>query len=152
MAKNELEYKDFELVVDDGTESVPVKNKFGKVIGEMTFKPTELTRMWQRYKEKENDFADMNQFMKDLPENAGDDDVGNAMLKAEEAFYADMDYVFGADVYKAFFVETSPFSPVDGKFYAENVMDVLINFMSARIDIEQKRVSKRMKKYTDRLK
>ena len=68
--------------------------------------------------------------------------------KAQEELIEALDYVLASDSRKAFFAVTNPFSPCDGGFYCEKVIEQLGAFISKAFDTEIKKVSTRVGQQT----
>ena len=73
-----------------------------------------------------------------------------ALEEAKERMYNAVDELFGGNAAEAFFGKVHPFSPVDGNFYCENVLQAVGTFISNQFDAETKKLSARVEKYTNR--
>jgi hypothetical protein len=140
-----------ELVVDDGSITVPIKNTLGEKIGEFKFRPTDFN-MVKRYNEISSKFADVVKPLIDAnitPEGEGADEESVKILnEVENNLFELVDYLFDANMAEAFFGKMHPFSPVDGKFYCENVLNVVGDFIARKFDSEINKISARVDKYT----
>ena len=140
-----------ELVVDDGSIAVPIKNTIGELVGEFRFRPTDFNIV-KRYNEVADKFGDI---IKPLAEanitanGEGADVESIKILDEVEANLFDLvDYLFDGNMADAFFGKMHAFSPVDGKFYCENVLNAVGGFISREFDSEVKKMSARVEKYT----
>jgi hypothetical protein len=53
-------------------------------------------------------------------------------------------------VSEAFFSIVNPFTPVNGRFFCEQVLDVLGAYIEKQFDAEVKKIDKRVSKYTSK--
>ena len=139
------------LVIDDGTERVPIKNKFGEEIGVFYFQPTDVGII-KRFNEVSDRFQEVVEPLENVNINAdgtgnSDDDV-IAISEAEKRLYDLCNYLFGGNLSEAFFGKMNPFSPVGGNFYCENALNAVSQYISNRMDSEAKKINARVEKYT----
>lgn len=148
---NEMEKMDNFIVVDDGAERVPIRNTLGEEIGVFYFNPTDVGIV-KRFQEVAGKFSDVASPLSEIDINP--DGTTNteseriALEKAEQKLFELVNYLFGGDCAGAFFGKMNPFSPVGGKFYAENVLNSVSAYISKRFQTETERVSQRVDKYT----
>ena len=71
-----------------------------------------------------------------------------ALREAERKLYAALDKAFGEGFSAASFTKVRPFSPVNGAFYVENVLNGVGAFITARFGREMKKINSRVAKYT----
>ena len=140
-----------ELVVDDGSITVPIKNTIGEQIGEFRFRPTDFNIV-KRYNEVSERFSSVIEPLTNAniePDGKGSDEESMKLLdEAEERLFDLVDYLFDGNMAEAFFGKMHAFSIIDGKFYAENVLNVVGDFIARKFDSEIKKVSARVEKYT----
>ena len=140
-----------ELVVDDGSITVPIKNTIGELVGEFKFRPTDFNIV-KRYNEISDKFADVIKPLADANIDAngeGEDEESMKILdEVEKNLFDLVDYLFDGNMAEAFFGKMHAFSPVDGKFYCENVLNAVGEFISRKFDSEIKKISARVSKYT----
>lgn len=145
------EKKEMELVVDDGSIEVPIKNNIGDVIGVFRFRPTDFNIV-KRYNEIADRFGEVVKPLIDanINENGeGEDEESIKILfEAENKLFELVDYMLDGNMAEAFFGKMNPFSPVGGKFYCENALEAVGQFISRKFDSEIKQVSARVNKYT----
>ena len=141
----------FELVVDDGSVVVPIKNTAGDVIGQFKFRPTDFNIV-KRYNEIAGKFEEVIRPLTEAnigADGEGEDEESTKILdEAEKRLFELVDYMFDGNMAEAFFGKMSPFSPVDGKFYCENALSAVGQFISSKFDAEIKKISTRVDKYT----
>ena len=145
------EVKSLDIVVDDGSVAVPIKNTLGDVIGQFRFRPTDFNIV-KRFNEVSEKFGDVVKPLMDANiDNSGEGEDEESMRlldEAEKNLFDLVDYLFDGNAAEAFFGKMHAFSPVDGKFYCENVLTAVGNFISAKFDAEINQISARVDKYT----
>ena len=143
------------ITVDDGYQRVPITNKYGDEIGVFYFNPTDIGII-ERYNTLAETFDAITEPLEAVndAENADPDIIEarqiEALDKARERLYEAVDKLFGGNAAEAFFGKVHPFSPVDGNFYCENVLQAVGEFISKQFDSETKKLSARVEKYTNR--
>ncbi len=141
----------FGIVVDDGSVKETIRNKHGEVVGEFTFYPHDIGII-DRFNKAVADFNKITEPLEQVNINAeggADDDAElEALREAEQRLYKSCNYIFGGDVAEAFFGKLHPFSPVNGRFYCEIVIDALGQYISRHFDRETQKVNARVMKYT----
>lgn len=142
-----------EIIVDDGSQRVPIKNKHGEEIGVFYFRPTDIGIV-DRYNKMADKFGDITASLKHLniaadgtSEDGATQEEMAALKEAEKQLFEICDYMFGGNMSEAFFGKMHPFSPVGGLFYCETAIDAVGRYISAQFDTETKMVSERLKKY-----
>ena len=141
------------IVVDDGSVRIPIRNKQGEEIGVFSFRPTDMG-MIDRYNAMADDFDNITAPLESVNINAdGTVDENNeaemtAMKEAETRLYAACDKLFGGNMSEAFFGKMHPFSPINGRFYCENALNVVGTFISKQFARETKKINTRLEKYT----
>lgn len=141
-----------EIVVDDGSVEVPIKNRQGDTLGVFYFRPTDMGVI-DRYNQLAGDFEKITAPLENLDINPdgtanGDEAAAAALRKAERNLYAACDKLFGGNMAEAFFGRMHPFSPVGGKFYCENALEAVGKYISQQFAREVKKVNSRVEKYT----
>lgn len=141
-----------EIVVDDGSQRVPIKNLSGDEIGVFYFHPTDVGII-QRYNERMSKFDEIVAPLEEVDINADgtantDDGAAiDALKEAEKRLYEACDYIFGGNMSEAFFGKMHPFSPVGGVFYCETALNKVGAFISAQFEQETTKINNRLKKY-----
>lgn len=152
MADN-MKNMNFAITVDDGSRRVPIMNMDGEEIGAFRFHPTDIGII-DRYNHMAEQFDAITEPLEGLsvPEDSQmdvtDPALSAALSEAEKRLYAAVDGLFGSeDAATAFFGKMHPFSPVNGEFYATQVLQKVGAFIGAQFDTETKAMSKNAKKY-----
>lgn len=140
-----------ELVIDDGSIMVPIKNTLGELVGEFKFRPTDIGII-NRYNEISEKLPEIVKPLEEAniePNGEGsDEDSMKIINEVEKELFELVDYLFGGNAAEAFFGKMHAFSPVDGKFYCENVLNAVGAFISKKFEAEAKKVSAHVEKYT----
>jgi len=142
------------ITVDDGMETVPVRNKKGDIIGTFYFRPTDIGII-DRYNEVIDKVADVFKPLESISiksdgtvDESMDDEL-RVIKEAEQKLYDLCDYLFGGNLSEAFFGKMHPFSPLaNGVFYCENALEGVGNFISNRFQGRVKGLEKRLNHYT----
>lgn len=135
------------IVVDDGFVHVPMYNMHGDKIGEFSFQPTDVDIV-NRFNESMEKFDDVvAPLTAEAEKEDGEADSIEALNEARDRLFKLCDYIFNTDTGSSLFGRMHPFSPVNGKFYCEEVFDKLGAFIQAQFGEETKKVNDRMKKY-----
>lgn len=141
------------IVVDDGSVEVPILSTRQEVIGTFVFRPTDIGII-ERYNEVVGDFDKITAPLENVNIKAdGTVDEKNeaemaAMKEAEQRLYDACNYLFGGNFAEAFFGKMHPFSPVKGRFYCENALSAVGQYISAQFEREVKKVNARVNQYT----
>lgn len=143
-----------EILVDDGTRRISIKNKFGEEIGVFYFRPTDIG-MIDRYNKMAEKFPEITAPLENLnitPEGTAADGATqaeeDALKEAEKRLFEACDYMFGGNMSEAFFGKMHPFSPVNGAFYCETVINAVGKYISTQLKRETKKINARVSKYT----
>ena len=142
-----------EIVIDDGTEEVPVKNKKGDVIGIMKFRPTDIGQV-SRYNEMADKIEDVLAPLENIGINpdgtpmSDDEEDWETMESVKKQIFDIFDYIYDGNMSEAFFSKMHPFSPVKGNFFCMSAFDLVGKYISAAFDSEVKQINKKVDKYT----
>ncbi len=144
-----------EITVDDGSQRVPIKNKFGEEVGVFYFRPTDIGIV-DRYNKMADRFDEITAPLEHISiapdggtvDGATQEEV-DALHEAEKRLYQAVDYMFGGNMAEAFFGKMHPFSPVNGVFYCETAIEAVGKYISAQFEQETRKVTKRVSRYTD---
>lgn len=148
----DIKQTSMEIVVDDGSQRIPIKNMAGDEIGVFYFRPTDIGII-QRYNEATAKFDDVVAPLEGVGISAdgtaeeNDKAASDALNEAEKRLFELCDYIFDGNMSEAFFGKMHPFSPVNGVFYCENALNKVGAFISAQFEQETKKINKRMSKY-----
>ncbi|MBR0411057.1 MAG: hypothetical protein IJI25_08665 [Eubacterium sp.] len=144
-----------EIVIDEGSQRVPIKNLAGEEIGVFYFRPTDIGII-QRYNDTVSKFDEIVAPLENIDisaegtADADDDAAMKALDEAEKRLFEACDYIFGGNMSEAFFGKMHPFSPIGGVFYCETALEKVGSFIASQFDQETKKVSKRLNKYVGR--
>lgn len=142
-----------EIVIDDGSVRVPIRNKQGEEIGVFFFRPTDIGII-DRFNELADDFDNITAPLESVninPDGTVDEknDAELAAIKeAEGLLYAACDKLFGGNMSEAFFGKMHPFSPINGHFYCENALQAVGGYISRQFAREVRKVNSRVDRYT----
>ena len=149
----DMKNMNFAITVDDGSRRVPILNMDGEEIGAFRFHPTDIGII-DRYNRMAEQFDAITEPLEglNLAEDGSADltapEVMSALGEAERRLYEAVNGLFGSDgAAAAFFGTMHPFSPVNGEFYATQVLQKVGQFIGQQFDTETKAMSKRAKKY-----
>ena len=140
------------ILVDDGSVKVPIRNRQGDEIGVFYFRPTDVGIV-ERYNQVVGDFDKITEPLEHVNIQAdGTVDEQNeaeraALKEAEGRLYDACNFLFGGNFAEAFFGKMHPFSPVGGKFYCENALTAVGDYISGQFDQEVQKVNTRVEKY-----
>lgn len=153
MAENKTVQQNLSIVVDDGSERVPILNKHGDEIGVFYIRPTDIGII-DRYNKVVKDFDKITAPLENVNINPDgsvdekDEAEKAAMDEAVKNLNKACDYLFDGNMSEAFFGKMHPFSPVKGRFYCENALNAVANFISHQFNREVAKINNRMERYT----
>ncbi len=152
MASN-VKNMNLSITVDDGSRRVPILNTDGEEIGAFRFHPTDIGII-ERFNRMAEQFDAIAEPLEGLnvPEGGEmeltDPKLVEALSEAEKRLNDAVNRLFGSDdAAAAFFGKMHPFSPVNGEFYATQVLEKVGAFIGAQFDTETKAMSKKARKY-----
>ena len=156
MAENtENNVVQFGITVDDGLRRVPITNTLGDEIGVFYFRPTDIGII-KRFNTMAERFDDITKPLEALgvdsdgKDDSLDESQMEALKEAEKRLYEAVNELFDSDAAGAFFGKMNPFSPVNGVFYCETVLQAVGEFINKQFETETAKFSKRVEKYTRR--
>lgn len=142
-----------EIIIDDGSVKVPIRNKQGEEIGVFFFRPTDIGII-DRFNAMADEFDHITAPLESVNINANgtvdekNDAEFSALKEAEGRLYAACDKLFGGNMSEAFFGKMHPFSPINGHFYCETALSAVGNYISRQFAREVKKVNTRVERYT----
>lgn len=145
--------KNVGIVIDDGTEEVPITNLRGQRVGVFYVRPTDLGIV-NRYDEFIKDFDSILEPIQSLSVNgdgtAKDNDTKtmDALKEAEKRLSDKLNALFDGNFAEAFFGKMNPFSIVGGRFYCEVAIEAVGAYIEKRFDHEMNLAQSRVDKYT----
>lgn len=140
------------IVIDDGSQRIPIENLAGDEIGVFYFRPTDIGII-QRYNETMEKFDEILAPLEnvDITEegtaNEGDTAALEAINDAEKKLFEACDYIFDGNMSEAFFGKMHPFSPIGGVFYCESALSKVGAFISSQFEQETAKVNQRLNQY-----
>lgn len=141
------------ITVDDGSVEVPIRNFRNEEIGVFVFRPTDIGIL-DRFDKVIGEFDKITEPLENVniaPDGTVDEKNEAemaAMKEAEKRLYDACNYLFGGNFAEAFFGKMHPFSPVKGRFYCENALNMVGRYISAQFDREVKQINSRVERYT----
>ena len=148
-----VEMNAMEIRVDDGSRRVPIKNIYGEEIGVFRFRPTDLGII-DRFNEMAGEFDKITEPLEkvDIKRDGTTDEANpeqvQALHESEQRLFDAVDKLFDGNAAEAFFGKMHPFSPVDGKFYCEIMLEAVRDYINNEFNAEAKRIDARIGKYT----
>ena len=143
----------FAITVDDGARRVPILNMDGEEIGAFRFHPTDIGII-ERYNRMAEQFDAITEPLEGLNLDGEDSadltspSVTAALGEAQGRLYEAVNRLFASDgAAEAFFGTMHPFSPVNGEFYATQVLQQVGAFIGEQFSAETKAMNKRVRKY-----
>ena len=121
--------------------------RIGEEIGLFYFRPTDVGIV-ERYNELAGKLDKITEPLEHININAdgtadGDTVDTQTLKEAERRLSEAVDYMLGGNASEAFFGKVHPFSPVNGAFYCEQVIEVVGRFIAAQFDRETRKINKR---------
>ncbi len=159
MADRNFKYKAnnqdvFEL--DDGTREIALVNRYGELICKIHFRTAELAIV-DRFNDLEKDFPKIIEPLGNIninPDgtvNESDEESWAVLKRVEADIKRRLNTLLDSSDADEIFKTRFPFSSINGRFFIENVLDVLGKAITVRIEEEAKLSQARLKKYTDDL-
>ena len=137
------------LVVDDGSRRYEIKNTFGEVVGEFTLTPTDLG-IYERYTKMQQEIDEIIKPIEEMKEDADVAAFAEATEATKERLFAAINRMFGSDVAGRLFGKLHPFTPVNGRFYFDRVLEVVGEQINAMFESEALKFGEHVGKYTNR--
>ncbi|MBQ1792130.1 MAG: hypothetical protein II008_18285 [Oscillospiraceae bacterium] len=138
-----------QLVVDDGSRRYEIKNTLGEVVGEFTLTPTDLG-IYERYAKMQEEIEAIVKPMEGMGEDADLSKFTVATEETKERLFAAINRMFGGDVAGKLFGKLHPFTPVNGRFYFDRVLEVVGAQINAVFESEAVKFGEHVEKYTNR--
>ena len=138
-----------QIIIDDGFKTYELVNKNKKVLGVISFNPSDVN-ITQRYKKvvRELENMDVDEKTKAKTENVTEDII-ESVDEMDKIAYEKMDYLMNAPVSETLFSIMGPYSPMaSGQYFIEYVMEVIGNIIYKETGARVKKMSKRIQKHT----
>ncbi len=140
-----------EYVIDDGKREIPVKNRFGEVLATLRFRTTDVNIV-KRFDEAQKGVSEAVKSISDIDiasDGTAEELSGiEKLAQAEKTVKDKINYIFTDDVCSGLFSVCNPFSPINGRFYVENVIELLVKIIENELE---KASDERISKYADDL-
>jgi len=140
----------YSSMFDDGTREITLRNLYGKVICQVHFRPADWSIL-DRLESLRTDFPEIVKPLEKININAnGTASVEKdwaTMKSVQEALIDRLNQLFDMDDCGEIFKNRSAFSSVNGKFYAEIVIETLGNIVLEAVEKEMKASKARTDKY-----
>ena len=137
-----------QLVLNTGRVACQFYFKDRDETGTIYFNPTDLDFAARMYALKDKTAA-LVQNMDDIELNPDGTPVAESMFesyaKVVEAIKAELDAAFDSEVSAVLFKHASPFTTIEGEYFIEQIMRVLVPFVTAKYEAERKALEKRKK-------
>lgn len=140
------------IQIDDGTREYEIQNKYGEPICVLHFRPGDISLL-HRYEEMKNAIPEMIKPLEDMDLNADGTaatDAGIAALgEAERRLREALSKLIDSRDFDDIFRTRNPFSSVGGRFFAENVIEMLDGIISSVLAEEAEASRRRTAKYIE---
>lgn len=134
-----------QIKVADGTKTYDLVNQDGKLLGRLTFNPSD-TNILERHAEV---MKQLHKLKEDFGKKVNTATISEDMAEVDGIVYEKIDYLLNADVSKTLFSVMGPFTPLaNGQFFVENVMDAIGKVMQADIEKQSKKIRQKIDKHT----
>lgn len=138
--------------LDDGTREYVVQNNYGEEICKLHFRPGDISLL-QRYEDMKNTLADAFKPLEQLDikaDGTAADEAGiNALQEADKLLRAALSELLDSKDIGDIFKKRSPFSSVGGRFFCENVIEMLDSIICSVLAEEAEASRKRTAKYIE---
>lgn len=134
-------------MIDDGTKEYTIVNRFNEVLAKIRISPTDVAIVG-RLEEVKNDLKAVIEKIKEI--NLQSENGITTLKETEKLIGEKFDYLFGGNVSDCF-SKISPLTPIKGKYFCENVINMIGNFIDDAIIRETTDMQKRTGKYTQDL-
>ena len=136
-----------ELVVSAGTKRLAIRDELENQTGVLLVRPSDV-RIVDRYFEMAQENPEIIKRLGNAgirPDGTGDDDESMKQIhEAESVLRAAFDYLMGIEgAYDAAFETVSPFSPIDGRFYYENMLGAIGEYINGEFGREMPKIERR---------
>ncbi len=134
-----------QIKVSNGTKTYDLVNEEGKVLGQLTFNPSD-TNILERHAEV---IRQLDKMKVDFSKSVRKTTITEDLEEIDRIVYEKIDYLLNADVSKTLFSVMGPFSLLaNGQFYVEHVLDVLGKVIQKDGNAKAKKINDKIKKYT----
>lgn len=140
------------IQIDDGTREYEIQNNYGEIICVLHFRPGDLA-LADRWQRMQKSFVEALKPLENIGVNADgtakeDADV-EALREADSNLRAALSELLDSKDVGGIFQTRNPFSSVGGRFFCENVIDMLNSIIENVLDEEAEASRKRTAKYIE---
>lgn len=141
------------LTIDDGSKRYELKNQFGQLIGEFIIRPGDIG-IFSRFQQMQDEIEEIGKPLEDIDigadgnaENVNDAKAVAVLDEAKDKLFAVVNKLFACEIADRLFGSMHPFSPVNGRFYFEHVLEVIGKVIDSEFGAEATRMNARVQKY-----
>jgi uncharacterized protein YqgV (UPF0045/DUF77 family) len=136
-----------QIIIDDGFKTYELINKEKKVLGVISFNPSDVNIVY-RYKEVVEELEKINVNTK---AEGNTEETIEAIRQADEIAYEKINYLANADVAQTLFSIMGPYSIMpSGQSFVEYIMEVIANIITQETGVRVKKMNKRIQKHTSK--
>lgn len=134
-----------QIKVADGAKTYDLVNQEGKLLGQLTFNPSD-TKIMERHAEV---MRQLRKLREDFEKTVRNKTLREDLAEIDSIVYEKIDYLLNADASKVLFSVMGPFSPLDsGQFYVEHVMDAIGKVIQTDTNKKSEKIRKKIEKHT----
>ena len=135
-----------QIIIDDGLKTYELVNKDKKVLGEISFNPTDVN-IAKRYEDVVKQLEKIN-----IDVNVEDQElIAKELKKVDEIISKQINYLIGTDIADTLFAIMGPYSLMSsGQFYIEYIMEVIGKIISQETGVRVKKMNKHIQKHTSK--
>lgn len=138
-----------QIIIDDGLKTYELVNKDKKVLGEISFNPSDVNIV-HRYKKVVVELEEMD--FKTVPKNSGEDateEMIEVIETTDKIVYEKIDYLMNTSVSETLFSIMGPFTLMSsGQYFVEYIMEAIANIITQETGARVKKMKKRIQKHT----
>ena len=136
--------------LDDGTKEITIVNPFGRVIARLHIRTADISIL-DRYNALMKDFSSITKPLEEISLNSDGtvefEKDWAKVKRVESLLIQKINALFDMDDATELFATRNPFSSVGGKFFIENVLEVLGRVVGQAVEEEAKLAHARTEKY-----
>lgn len=143
-----------QIIIDDGFKTYELINKEKKVLGVISFNPSDVN-ITHRYKKvvQELENMDFDAKKKAKTEDVTAEETTESIIETvdemDKIAYEKMDYLMNAPVSETLFSVMGPYSLMaSGQYFIEYIMEVIANIIYKETGARVKKMNKRIQKHT----
>lgn len=134
-----------EIRIENGTKTYDIMNKSGKMLGQITFNPSDVSIM-ARHAEVMKQLRALELAWSKKSKKMS---VSQEIEELDKIVYEKVDYIFNADVSGVLFSIMGPFSPMEnGQFFVEYILEVLGKVIQDETGAYTQKITNKIQKHT----